>query len=213
MIVDRRKRRTASAPSGRLPWWKKVAFALVVTALFFVALEGVLALVGVRPVLDTRDPFVGFASRVPLYVESTNSENRVVMTTAPNKLEYFNLQRFLRQKPPGTFRIFCLGGSTTYGRPYDNTTSFPGWLREILPVAAPDVKWEVINAGGIGYASYRVAALMEELVQYEPDLFIVYTGHNEFLEERTYGDIRARRLPPFLLPSSLPTVASGRLSR
>ena len=160
------------------------------TALFFVALEGVLALVGVRPVLDTRDPFFGFASSVPLYVESTDSENQVVMTTAPNKLEYFNVQRFLRQKPPGAFRIFCLGGSTTYGRPYDDTTSFPGWLREILPVAAPDVNWEVINAGGISYASYRVAALMEELVKYEPDLFIVYTGHNEFLEERTYGDIR-----------------------
>ncbi|MHC4399194.1 MAG: tetratricopeptide repeat protein [Planctomycetota bacterium] len=191
MIVHRRKRRTAGAPgSRRLPWWKKAAFALVTTALFFVALEGVLALVGVRPVLDTRDPLVGFASSVPLYVESTDSENRAVMTTAPNKLEYFNAQRFLRRKPPGTYRIFCLGGSTTYGRPYDDTTSFPGWLREILPAAAPDVKWEVINAGGISYASYRVAALMEELVEYEPDLFIVYTGHNEFLEERTYGDVR-----------------------
>ncbi len=50
--------------------------------------------------------------------------------------------------------------------------------------------WEVINAGGISYASYRVAHLMEELINYQPDLFIIYTGHNEFLEERTYGQIR-----------------------
>jgi Flp pilus assembly protein TadD len=28
---------------------------------------------------------------------------------------------------------------------------------------------------------------MEELVQYEPDLFVIYSGHNEFLERRTYA--------------------------
>ena len=28
------------------------------------------------------------------------------------------------------------------------------------------------------------------MVQYSPDLFIIYTGHNEFLEERTYGDLK-----------------------
>ncbi len=33
---------------------------------------------------------------------------------------------------------------------------------------------------------------MDELVHYQPDLFIVYTGHNEFLEDRTYGDMRRR---------------------
>jgi tetratricopeptide (TPR) repeat protein len=30
---------------------------------------------------------------------------------------------------------------------------------------------------------------MEELLDYEPDLFIVYSGNNEFLERRTYQDI------------------------
>ena len=44
----------------------------------------------------------------------------------------------------------------------------------------------MINAGGISYASYRVAVVIKELARYEPDLFIIYTGHNEFLEERTY---------------------------
>jgi len=32
---------------------------------------------------------------------------------------------------------------------------------------------------------------MEELLDHQPDLFIVYTGHNEFLEQRTYGEILA----------------------
>ena len=30
---------------------------------------------------------------------------------------------------------------------------------------------------------------MEERVAYEPDLFIIYCGHNEFLEDRTYGEL------------------------
>ncbi len=90
-----------------------------------------------------------------------------------------------------------MGGSTTYGHPYDDTTSFSGWLREFLPVMDATHRWEVINCGGISYASYRVAALMEELIQYEPDLFVVYSAHNEFLERRTYASFFD--LPPALL--------------
>lgn len=175
----------------RLPLWKKILFSLLPTLLAFGVVEGLLALFGVRPLTATRDPFVGFASNIPLYIEHTGADGRVWMTTAPNKLSHFNAQQFREQKPAGTYRIFCMGGSTTYGRPYDDATSFAAWLRELLAVGSPEPKWEVINAGGVSYASYRVAALMEELVQYEPDLFIVYTGQNEFLEQRTYPDMRA----------------------
>jgi tetratricopeptide (TPR) repeat protein len=82
-----------------------------------------------------------------------------------------------------------MGGSTTYGRPYSDRVSFCGWLRAYLKAADPSRNWEVINAGGISFASYRVARLMNELGQYEPDLFIVYSGHNEFLEQRSYGTL------------------------
>jgi hypothetical protein len=53
----------------------------------------------------------------------------------------FNAQQFPREKAPRTTRIFCLGGSTTYGRPYDDTTSFAGWLRELLASATPATAW------------------------------------------------------------------------
>ena len=94
-----------------------------------------------------------------------------------------------RHKPPGTYRIVCLGGSATYGRPFFDHTSFAGWLRAFLPKADPSRNWEVINAGAISYASYRVKGLMAELARYEPDLFIAYMGHNEFLERRTYAGV------------------------
>ncbi len=56
----------------------------------------------------------------------------------------------------------------------------------MLPKADPSRQWQVINCGGISYASYRIAILMEELARYEPDLFVIYNGENEFLEHRTY---------------------------
>lgn len=175
-------------PSRRqMRWWKKLGYSLFTTLLFFALLESGLALVGLSPTNDTDDPFVGFTGSSPLFVTGSNDSR--MMVTAPNKLAYFNQQRFLRHKPSGVIRVFCLGGSTTYGRPYDDATSFAGWLRELLPRVAPDTAWEIINAGGVSYASYRVARLAEELVQYEPDLLIVYTGQNEFLEERTYRNI------------------------
>ena len=92
------------------------------------------------------------------FVEATGKQFRL---TAVNKLEFFNGQTFPREKARGHYRIFCVGGSTTYGRPYDDKTSFSGWLRELLPMVDSGRDWEVINAGGISYASYRVAMLME----------------------------------------------------
>jgi antitoxin component YwqK of YwqJK toxin-antitoxin module/Flp pilus assembly protein TadD/lysophospholipase L1-like esterase len=167
-----------------------VIIVLVAVGLFFGLLEGGLALLGVKPVIRTEDPFVGFAANVPLFVPAQDSEASGLMVTAANKTSWFNRQDFPRDKSAGSYRIFCLGGSTTYGRPYNDSTSFAGWLRELLPAADGAKNWEVINAGGISYASYRVAHLMEELITYQPDLFIIYTGHNEFLEERTYRKLR-----------------------
>lgn len=179
-----------SRAPAKLPAWKMVLFSALPTVLLFVVLEVTLMLLGVEPQLLRRDPFVGFVSNIPLFVEKSDPAGGAMMVTNQNKLSFFNMQRFPREKKPGTYRIFCLGGSTTYGRPYPDETSFCGWLRELLPTADASRRWEVVNAGGISYASYRVARLMRELVDYEPNLFIVYSGHNEFLEERTYGSLR-----------------------
>jgi lysophospholipase L1-like esterase len=48
----------------------------------------------------------------------------------------------------------------------------------------------VINCGGISYATYRLVPLADELLRLQPDMFIFYEGHNEFLEDRTYAGIK-----------------------
>jgi len=182
--------------SRRTPLWQALVLPVAAILIFFVLLEGGLALFGVRPASQTEDPFVGFSSTSPLFVPARGADGQTILMTSPNKKDYFNRQSFPQEKAPDTYRIFCLGGSTTYGRPYDDATSFSGWLRGLLPTAEKGKNWEVINAGGISYASYRVAQLMEELIRYQPDLFIIYTGHNEFLEERTYRKIK--EIPPLV---------------
>lgn len=136
------------------------------------------------------DPYVGFQATLPLFVPVADRHGQRWLETAPGKLGFFNRQRFRATKAPGTQRIFCLGGSTTYGRPYDHTTSFCGWIDALLTRLYPDRRFELINAGGISYASYRLTRLMRELNRYQPDHYLVYTGHNEFLEARTYGELR-----------------------
>ena len=178
----------------RTPRWKafiqNILLAVAAPCVFLLLAELVLWLCGVRPVSYEEDPYVGFSSYAPLFVEKTLADGTTEMVTAPNKLGLFNEQEFPAEKPGNSYRIFCMGGSTTHGRPYDDTTSFCGWLRAMLPACDPGRAWELINAGGISYASYRVAMLMEELNHYEPNLYVVYTGHNEFLEWRTYEPLR-----------------------
>ncbi|MFG0333135.1 MAG: tetratricopeptide repeat protein, partial [Maioricimonas sp. JB049] len=181
---------TAQRPSrSAIPAWKKTLFAVLVVPGFFLLLEGALALWGISSADEAADPFAGFSGRSRLFVPIDNNPHGCRLQTSPRKLQWFNPQTFPCEKPAGTKRIFCLGGSTTYGRPYRDPTSFAGWLREFLAVADPEASWEVINAGGVSYASYRVARIANEIANYEPDVVIVYTGHNEFLERRTYESL------------------------
>ncbi len=183
------RKKAKPPPKPRLSREKKLLFSAVALIGFFVITEGVLTLIGVQTLAAARDPYLGFKSKLPLFEKYRDQSGQLSYRTAENKQTLFNPQTFPAHKDRNAFRIFCMGGSTTHGRPYRDKSSFVGWLRAFLQAADPDRDWQVINCGGVSYASYRVAALMEELVQYEPDLFIVLTGHNEFLERRTYSGI------------------------
>ncbi len=173
------------------PLAANLALAFGAPLLFFAAAELVLKVAGVQPLSLTEDAFVGYSAAQPLFVDSTGSSGEAFKVTNPVKYSHFNPQAFPAMKAPGTYRIFTLGGSTTYGHPFHDPTSYTGWLRAFLAKAHPARRYEVINCGGISYASYREAQLMAELIRYEPDLFVIYTGQNEFLEERTYRGVAA----------------------
>jgi lysophospholipase L1-like esterase len=149
--------------------------------------ECVLRFAGCGLAEEISDPFVGFSAVRPLF-ELTSRGDRY--ETSPSRLSYFCRESFAAEKPLHEFRVFCLGGSTVQGRPYAIETSFTAWLELRLHDADPSRCWRVVNCGGVSYASYRLVPILEEVLQYDPDLIILYTGHNEFLEERTYAQVR-----------------------
>ena len=172
----------------------KIITVIVVPIAIFLIIEISLYITGVENTYESEDPYLGFEEISPLFKKQdqaiSDSVSRFI--TQKNKLEWFNYQEFKVDKPKTGFRVFCFGGSTTAGRPYSSTTAFPNWLRLSLQKIDPTKSYEVINVGGISYASYRIIILVEEMLKYQPDLFVVYTGHNEFLEDRTYGALKNR---------------------
>ena len=167
----------------------KRCLAVLVGLLPFVLLEAGLHCFEVGKAADRSDPLSGFNRRSPLFEPHGN-----VYRTARARERFFLPQEFLVTKPQNGVRMFCLGGSTVYGHPYQADTAFPKWLEMELNASDPSRSYQVINCGGISYASYRLARIVKEVLHYQPDLIILATGHNEFLEDRTYHSIKRR--PP-----------------
>lgn len=94
-------------------------------------------------------------------------------------------QTFLDPKPSNTFRIFLVGESAAQGYPQPRQLSSSAFLQEMLQDAWPDRRVEVINLGTTAVASFPVLGIMNEALEFQPDLIVIYTGNNEFFG--TYG--------------------------
>lgn len=84
-------------------------------------------------------------------------------------------------KPPETYRIVALGGSTTYGGYLDSyELAYPHQLQQILKTEYNLSDVEVINAGVPAYASWESAVnFMFRVQDLEPNLIILYHGIND----------------------------------
>lgn len=154
-------------------------------------LEGCCRLFGVGEANATASRIAEVRSDRPLFARNDSANE---FRVASNRRLYFADDAFSASKSNATRRIFVFGGSTVQGRPFSIETSFPTFLRLALQQVAPEFNWEVVNCGGISYASYRLIPLLEECSRYEPDLFVVCTGHNEFLEHIDFKTERADSL-------------------
>jgi lysophospholipase L1-like esterase len=96
--------------------------------------------------------------------------------------------------PPGTFRVVCLGSSSTEGLGVEHRDreSWPGRLRALLAEGGHR-DLEVINAGIIGASMTQLTVYLEQvLLPLEPDLVVLYFGGNMDSEEaqRFYRELR-----------------------
>ena len=86
----------------------------------------------------------------------------------------------LADKPDTTYRIFILGGSSAAGYPYGYNGSFSTMLRLLLENNFPKQHFEVMNLAMPAVNSYTMSDLLNQLWKYDPDLILIYSGHNEF---------------------------------
>lgn len=156
---------------------------LIVTLALLTFIELVLRLIGYYGFIA--DPYASLVSHTPLFISDGEK-----LYTAPERTRYFHLQTFNRIKDINTKRIFFLGGSVTYGylleEPFKE--SFPFLFGKMIKDRLGK-NAEVINCGGICYASYRLVGIFKEIIEYSPDMIVIFSGNNEFLEPRLYAGI------------------------
>jgi hypothetical protein len=88
-----------------------------------------------------------------------------------NKLGFRGKEHPAR-KPPGVFRIFCVGGSNVYGAELSDMETWPAKLERNLEIAHPG-RYEVWNLGVCGYNPLQMAVIAQKaLDKYQPDLIL-----------------------------------------
>ncbi|MEM1116556.1 MAG: tetratricopeptide repeat protein, partial [Bacteroidota bacterium] len=169
---DARPEAGALSPARRRAF---TAAMLLLPVLFFALLEGGLRL-------------GGYGADYPLFVEVEGAPE-MLMPSREVAWRYFTQQAsvptpnpdaFRREKDPEAFRILAQGGSSTAGFPFYRGAAFPQILGTRLRLAYPDRDIEVVNTAMAAVNSYTLLDLADEVIAQDPDVVVVYAGHNEF---------------------------------
>ena len=156
---------------------KRFIFNLVLLAipvLFFLMFEGTLRLLNYG-----KDLSLFFKSENYLGYYEINRHVTLRYFTKGNETSPTS-DIFLVEKPDTCYRIFVLGESTARGFPYQAGTSFPRILYYRLQDAFPHQRIEVINLSASAINSYSYSDMVDEVLEHQPDLILVYGGHNEY---------------------------------
>lgn len=107
-------------------------------------------------------------------------------------------------KPPNTYRIFLMGGSTAYGLGslsskgalkypvLNNNETIDHYMEEFLRPKIPSRRVEVINVGIPSHSSHHhLIYLNQTIVKYHPDMVIFIDGTNDYYPwEKGYDQFR-----------------------
>lgn len=133
------------------------------------------------------------------------------------------------EKSGKAFRIFILGSSAAHGCTPDHAYGFGRILEVMLKTRFPGVEFEICNAACPAISTHVVRLAARACAKLKPDLFIVYTGNNEYMgpfgPAWTQGNtaplavihawpvLRSLRLARFLTPAAenvwLPRIEHG----
>ena len=109
-------------------------------------------------------------------------------------------ERFRKQKGTSVFRVFCIGESSMFGTPYAMNATIPSILRKQLRTLYPGREIEVLNFGAAAVNTNVILDLTKRLVDYHPDVMLLYAGHNEFYGPDGVGAAWIERVLPVVIP-------------
>jgi len=132
-----------------------------------------------------RDPMLVYDSSADLMVPKPGYELKGNNINIKINSLGFRGDEFSREKPPGTFRIVCLGASTTFSAEVSsNQATWTRLLQEKLQAAYPQRRVEVINAAVGGYvAADNLKNLKHRVLPLNPDLVIYYELNNQIVTD------------------------------
>ena len=164
---------------------KQLSFYLILIAIPFI----ILLLIELALRLSS------FGHQYPLFVEKPHTKDQPAIYLQPNPKvinRYFadeslapkvspDTVYFKKEKSPASFRIFIQGGSTAAGFPYGRWASLQGMLEQRFKRLYPEKNIEIINTAMAAVNSYTLLDFVDEIIEQQPDLVLIYAGHNEYL--------------------------------
>jgi len=121
------------------------------------------------------------------YIKYSTFPDSSVTSLEPDTTDTININSFgLRgpefdqEKPDNTYRIFIVGGSSTFGTGVTDKNTITGIMQELFEYSNPELNIEVINAGIPGAESFRETWVIRNIIfDMDPDFIINFGGFNE----------------------------------
>lgn len=193
--MSRQKKTKAStaAKKKRLTWRQRVILLSFGLALLAIA-EIVVRVAGLAPSYRAKDPLLEGGEQDRAYAQGALPSGEAAWLSVVTRPEFpYNFQPIPVEKPANETRIFVFGGSSAVGYPYDGRLAFSSFLQAGLSALWPDRIFRVINVAQNNIAAGRCLVLMQEMADYRPDIFLVYSGNNEYDNDHVYRHVLRRR--------------------
>jgi tetratricopeptide (TPR) repeat protein len=116
----------------------------------------------------------------------------------------FSVESFIyNEKKENSFRVFVLGASSAAGYPYLSSASFSKFIRKKLEILYPKKIIEVCNISMSAINSYAIRDLMPEMLKKNPDIILLYLGHNEYYGALGVGSLESLGSSRFIVNTTL----------
>ena len=186
--MQRRQPPPEKKPTAASPGTGRRQALLVTTLLAPLALlalaEVILRLAGVgrlEPLFMPFEAAAGYLQPNPAVIQRFFPDPRAA---APVSID---TTYFPAAKPANALRIVVMGESSAAGFPYGRFASPGEFLARRLESSLPDRDVEVINTAMSAVTSYMLLDFVDEILAIDPDLVLIYTGHNEYPRCRRGG--------------------------